>query len=112
MLVGAATGVARTVTDVVYTVDGAQPVPTLLTFSEYTPEAVGAIVGFCKEEVNPDGPAHDQAVAAVEFELSVKDPPSHIGPLLVAPDDVGTGLIVTVTLPCCPQHPAAESALK
>ena len=49
LLAGAAVGMPLTVTEVVYTVLGAQPgasVP-LLTVSEYTVVAVGIAVGFC-----------------------------------------------------------------
>ena len=52
-------------------------------------------VGFCKEEVKPSGPDHDHAVASLELAESVTVPPAHIGPLLVAPVDDGTGLIET-----------------
>ena len=45
---GAATGVAFTVTEVVYTVAGAQPLSVVPsdTVNEYTPLVVGVAVGF------------------------------------------------------------------
>ena len=60
MLVGAATGVERTVTDVVYTVDGEQPgwlLPSL-TVSEYTAVADGVAVGFSVVDPVSDEPVH------------------------------------------------------
>ena len=51
--------------------------------------AVGVIAGFCAAELEPSEPVHDQAVALLEFALSVTVPLLQIGPLLVAPVDVG-----------------------
>jgi hypothetical protein len=62
------------------------------------PVAAGEAVGFCKVEVKPDGPVHDHAVAPIEFGERVTVPPTHNGPLFVAPDDVGTGLTVIVVV--------------
>lgn len=56
---------------------------------------VGDTVGFCKEEVKPEGPVQDQADASLELAVSVAVPPTHIGPLLVAPVEEGVGLTVT-----------------
>jgi hypothetical protein len=91
-------GTGLTVTVVVYTVAGLQPDPVLLSVSEYVPVAVGVAVGFCTDDVNPSGPFHDHAVAAVELAESVAVPPTHIAPPLVAPVDDGTGLTVTVVV--------------
>ena len=52
-------------------------------------------IGFCAVELKLLGPVHDQAVALLEFALSVTVPPLQIGPLLVAPLEVGTALTVT-----------------
>ena len=48
--------------------------------------------------MKPDGPLQLQVVASLELEESVTVPPTHIGPLLVAPVEVGTGLTVTVVV--------------
>ena len=56
---------------------------------------VGVAVGFCIVDAKPDGPLHDQDVAPVEFADRFTVPPTHIGPSLVAPVDVGTELTVT-----------------
>ena len=88
-------GTGLTVTEVVYTVDGLQPEPVVLTVNECVEVIVGVAVGFCKVDVNPPGPVHDHAVAPLEFAVSVTVPPTHIGPLFVAPEDAGTGLTVT-----------------
>ena len=77
---------------------GVQPEPVLLTVNEYVPVAVGVAVGFCKEEEKPEGPDHDHAVASLELADNVTVPPTHIGPLLVAPVEDGTGLTVTVVV--------------
>ena len=91
-------GTGFTVTEVVYIVEGAQAEPVLLTINEYVPVAVGVAVGFCNDEVKPDGPDQDQAVALLEFAVNVTVLPIHIGPLLVAPLDVGTGFTVSVVV--------------
>ena len=75
-----------------------QPEPVLPTVSEYVPVTVGVAVGFCSADVKLSGPDHDHEVASLEFALSVVVPPTHIGPLLVAPDDAGTGLTLTVVV--------------
>ena len=72
--------------------------PVLLTVREYVPVTVGVAVGFCRLEVNPEGPLQLHAVALLELEESVTVPPTHIGPLLVAPVEDGTGLTVTVVV--------------
>ena len=61
LLVGAAVGVAFTVTLVVYTVAGAQPGLPLpsLTVSEYTEVAVGVAVGFWPVDVDRLEPLHE-----------------------------------------------------
>ena len=89
-------GTGLTVTDVVYTVAGEQPLPVLLTVSEYVVVAVGLITGFCALDVVPLEPVHDHAVALLELALSVTVPPLQIVPLFVAPVEDGTGLTVTV----------------
>jgi hypothetical protein len=65
---------------------------------EYVPVTVGVALGFCKVEVNPEGPLQLHAVALLELDESVTVPPTHIGPLLVAPVDDGIGLTVTVVV--------------
>jgi hypothetical protein len=62
------------------------------------PVTVGVAVGFCKVEVYPEGPLQLHAVASLELDESVTVPPTHIGPLLVAPVDDGIGLTVTVVV--------------
>jgi hypothetical protein len=96
-LVGAATGVERTVTDVVYTVDGVQPgwLDPSLTVSEYTDVADGVAVGFSVVDPVSDEPVHTYVFAppdglAVRFTV----PPLHIGPLFVG---AATGVLFTVT---------------
>jgi hypothetical protein len=59
---------------------------------------VGVAVGFCKDEVKPEGPLHDHEVASLELADRVTVPPTQIGPLLVAPVDDGIGLTVTVVV--------------
>ena len=60
--------------------------------------AVGVITGFCAAEVEPSEPVHDQAVALLELSFNVTEPPLQIGPLLVAPVEVGTVFTVTVVV--------------
>ena len=91
-------GTGLTVTDVVYTVAGVQPLPTLLTVSEYVVVAVGLITGFCALDVVPLEPVHDHAVALLELALSVTVPPLQIGPLFVAPVEDGTRFTVTTVV--------------
>ena len=55
---------------------------------------VGDTVGFCNDEVYPEGPLQDHADASLELAVSVAVPPTHIGPLLVAPVEEGVGLTV------------------
>ncbi len=62
------------------------------------PVAVGVAVGFCNDEVKPPGPLHDHVVASLEFAERVTVPPTHIGLVLVAPVEEGTGLTVTVVV--------------
>ena len=59
---------------------------------------VGVAVGFCKVDVKPSEPTHDHIVALVELADNVTVPPLHIGPLLVAPEEVGKGFTVTVVV--------------
>lgn len=42
------------------------------------------------------GPVHDQALALLELAESVAVPPTHMGPLFVAP--VEDGMVLTVTV--------------
>jgi hypothetical protein len=67
----------------------------LLTVKEKIPVAEGVAVGFWSVEVKPAGPLHDHAVASLELAVSVTLPPTHIGPLFVAPVEEGAGLTVT-----------------
>ena len=60
--------------------------------------AVGVIVGFCAADDDPSEPVQDQAVALLEFALSVTVPLLQIGPLFVAPVDVGDAFTVTVVV--------------
>ena len=60
--------------------------------------AVGLITGLCAAEVDPSDPVHDHAVALLELSFNVTVPPLHIGPLFVAPVDVGTVFTVTVVV--------------
>ena len=60
--------------------------------------AVGVITGLCKVEEEPSDPVHDHVVALLELSLKVTVPPTHIGPLLPGPDDVGIGLTVTMVV--------------
>ena len=60
--------------------------------------AVGVIVGFCAAELEPSEPVHDQEVALLEFALRVTVPLLQIGPLFVAPVDVGDAFTVTVVV--------------
>jgi hypothetical protein len=62
------------------------------------PVDVGDAFGFCRVDVKPDGPVQDHALAPVEFEESVTVPPTQIGPLFVAPEEVGAELTVTVVV--------------
>ena len=89
-------GTGLTVTVVVYTVEGEQPEPTLLTVSEYVVVIVGVAVGFCKLDVKPSEPCQFHAVVLLELAFNVAVPPTQITPLFVAPVEDGTGLTVTV----------------
>ena len=60
--------------------------------------AVGLITGFCAAEVEPSEPVHDHAVALLELSFKVTVPPLQIGPLLVAPVEVGAVFTVTVVV--------------
>lgn len=77
---------------------GLQPLPTLLTVSEYVVVTVGVFDGLCKEEVKPFEPVQDQAVALLEFEFNTIVPPLHIAPIFVAPVDDGTGFTETTVV--------------
>jgi hypothetical protein len=59
---------------------------------------VGVAVGFCSEDVNPEGPLHDHAVASLELAVNVTVPPTQIGPLFVTPVDDGIGLTVATDI--------------
>jgi allophanate hydrolase subunit 1 len=96
-LVGAATGVVFTVTDVVYTVEGAQPgcEDPSLTVSEYTDVAVGIAVGFAVLDPESADPFHTNVLAPpVALDDKTTTPPIHIGPLFVG---AATGVLFTVT---------------
>ena len=60
--------------------------------------AVGVITGLCAAEVDPSEPVHDHAVALLELSCNVTVPPLQIGPLLVAPVEVGAVFTVTVVV--------------
>jgi hypothetical protein len=96
-LVGAAVGVGRTVTDVVYTVVGVQPaslVP-LVTVSEYTDVTLGVAVGLATVVDDNDGPLHEYVdVLPPGLAVNVTVPPLHIGPLFVG---AAVGVAFTVT---------------
>ncbi len=81
MFVGAAVGLAFTVTVVVYIVLGAHPdaaVP-LVTVSEYVLVTVGVAVGFCAVVDDKLAPLHVDVVAQPPgFAVNVTVPPSHI----------------------------------
>ena len=68
----------------------------MLTVNEYVVVIVGVTTGFCKVEVEPSDPCHNQAVALLELSNKVAEPEMHIGLLLVAPVDEGVGVTVTV----------------
>ena len=87
-----------TVTLVIYTSDELHPVVELFIVNRYIDVVAGAIVGFCRVELYPPGPIHDQDVAFVEFALSVTVPPAHTGPLLVGPAELGTGFTTSVVV--------------
>ena len=83
---------------VVYIIPGWQPLPTLLTVSEYVVVVVGTITGVCNVELEPSEPVHDHAVALLELSLSVTELPLHTGLLFVTPVEDGTGLTVTTVV--------------
>ena len=60
--------------------------------------AVGVITGLCTAEVEPSDPVHDHAVALLELSYKFTVPPLHIGPLFVAPVEVGIAFTVTVVV--------------
>ena len=55
-------------------------------------------VGFCKVEVKPFDPVHNQAVVLFELAAKVAVPPLHIAPPFVAPVDDGTGFTETTVV--------------
>jgi hypothetical protein len=86
LFVGAAVGVVLTVTDVVYTVAGAQPgcVEPSVTVSEYTLVTVGVAVGAATTDDDNDEPLQLYVVAPpAPFAVNVTVPPLQIGPLFV-----------------------------
>jgi len=92
-------GTELTVTDVVYTVPELQPVPVLLTVSEYTlvPVAVGVPVGLATEDDDKPVPLHAYRIVPVPplaDEVRFTFPPRHIGPSLPIVV-VGTELTIT-----------------
>jgi len=62
------------------------------------PVVVGVAVGFCSEEVKPDGPFHVHEFALLELAANVTVPPMHIGLLFVAPLEAGIGFTVAVVV--------------
>ena len=95
LFVGAAVGVVLTVTDVVYTVAGAQPgcVEPSVTVSEYTLVTVGVAVGAATTDDDKDEPLQLYVDAPpAPFAVSVTVPPLQIGPLFV-----GAAVGVTLT---------------
>jgi hypothetical protein len=97
LLVGAAIGVLLTVTEVVYTVVGAQPgwVDPSLTVSEYTEVAEGVAVGFSTDVLDNAEPLHTNVLAPSEpLPVRFTVPPSHIGLLFVG---AAIGVLFTVT---------------
>ena len=56
----------------------------------------GDTVGFWSVDVDASDPVHNHAVALLELAVSVAVPVAHIGPLFVAPVDVGVAFTVTV----------------
>ena len=77
LLVGAAVGVAFTVTDVVYTVDGLQPASAVpsLTVRLYTVVAVGVAVGLATEDDDNEVP----------LQLNTDAPPAPLAVRLTVP---------------------------
>ena len=76
-----------------------QPEPLPVTVSEYVAVAVGVASGFCTVVDDRFGPLHVQPTTAMlVLALRVAEPPRHIGPLLVTPDDAGTGFTETVVV--------------
>ena len=60
---------------------------------------VGVAVGFCTVDDDKLGPLHAQPVVELfEFEERFTVPPTHIGPLFVAPVDDGIGFTVTIVV--------------
>ena len=59
LFVGDAVGTASTVTVVVYTVTGLQPLPVLVTVSEYVLVIVGVAVGLATAPDDKFGPLHE-----------------------------------------------------
>jgi hypothetical protein len=98
LLVGDADGVDFTVTEVVYTVEGLQPLSPLpsLTVTEYTPVTVGDRDGVGDEEVKPSGPDQLKVVdPPAGLAASATVPPLHIGPSFVG---AAVGVLRTVTV--------------
>ena len=60
--------------------------------------AVGLITGLCTEDDDPSDPVQDHAVALLELSSKVTVPPLQLGPLFVAPVDVGAVFTVTVVV--------------
>ena len=98
LFVGAAEGVAFTVTEVVYIVAGLQPLSPLpsLTVTEYTPVTVGESDGVGEEELYPPGPLQLNVVAPpAPLAASATVPPLQIGPSFVG---AAVGVLRTVTV--------------
>ena len=60
--------------------------------------AVGLITGLWILDDDPSDPVHDHAVALLELSFNVTVPPLQIGPLFVAPVEVGAVFTVTVVV--------------
>ena len=74
--------------------------PLAVAVKLYTPDVAAValvIVGFCKDEVNPFGPVHENVVPILVVPVKFNAVPAHIGLLLPAVA-VGTGLIFTVAI--------------
>ena len=110
LLVGAAVGVAFTVTEVVYTVAGEHPgcVEPSVTVSEYTLVTVGVAVGLATTDDDNDEPLQLYVVApSAPLAVNVTVPPLQIGPLL---DGAAVGVALTVTevvYTVAGEHPAS-----
>jgi hypothetical protein len=99
LLVGAAVGIAFTVTEVVYTVAGLQPgLPEpSVTVKEYVAVTVGVAVGFWAVVDDKLAPLHEYTEALVGFAVSITVPLLHMGLLFVGAA-VGVAFTVAVVV--------------